>query len=209
MKNKILIVLLLTLSMIGCNNHQVNDSTDINNYTINETSQENENTDEVNHKLIYSQEDLLALLAEKLDLNVEDYEYQGEDYLGGYTYTYLMKEGEVGNPMTYVVDPLTGNVYDEISEAGIINLFIDNSHVDENVILENILKNYCESNLKVWEDGYYAGNIKILIYKSTTENKFHEVGRLVVNPFTLDVMNYETKEVIGNLYDEHKDKISD
>lgn len=206
MKKKMLIIFLLLIFMTGCDDYEINSDKNAVNYEVN---QENNNISSSNDERVYTHEDILELLSEKLKLRIDDYEYQGEDYLGGYTYTYIMKEGDVGNPMTYVVDPLSGNVYDEVNEKGIINLFNENEYIDEKVILENIQKNYCDSDLKVIEDGYYAGNVSILIYKSTDEKKFNEVRRLVVNPFTLEVMNYETNEVIGNLYDKQVDKISD
>lgn len=205
-KRHILIICITIMILTGCiKNENTSDIPGDDNHNYNEVVKNNDENDQENS---YTVDELLELLAGKLDLEKNDYTFQGEDYNGGYIYTYIMKEGDRGNPMSYVVDPVSGNIYDEISEIGIINLFHDNQYIDEDVIESEIQKNYCSSELKTTVYGFETGNVIIMLYTSTEEKKFNEVKLLTVNPFTLEVKDHDTGVLLGDLFEEQTEKIT-
>lgn len=157
----------------------------------------------------YSYEEVFDLLVNKLELNKEDFKYTGTDVVGGYKYTYIMKSGEIGNTVTYVVDPKSGNVYDDISGVGITNLFVDDLPMRDDEINDLIVSNFISDELITSGDGYEVGNVIIEVYKNNKVEASNAVKAFLVNPFTLEVYDFETDEFLGNLFEEQEEKITE
>lgn len=205
-----IIISTMAVLLAGCHvdeKEHDNSFTNLNEERQNGEDQEEDQIEEKQRE--FTADELLVLLCSKLDINKDDYEYQGKDNYDRYIFTYKMKEGESGNPSSYVIYPLTGNIYDEISEQGIANIFVNKKYVKDEEIKGYIIKNYISDELKTTIYGYEAGNVIIAVYRSTKEKEFDIVKNLQVNPFTGEVHDYETKDFLGELKEKQNIKISD
>lgn len=142
----------------------------------------------------------IELLKSKMNLTNKNYKYTGIDKFGGYICSYTGKD-TTQNHIAYVINPYTGNVYDEVSSKCITNLIynIDKSsilsvdEVKDLLISDNIVNLSDNTSFDFYT--FEAGDIIIALF----DKNYNVITKYRINPVNLDVYDYTTGKFIKNL----------